>query len=164
MNRIPLTTHQKNVAEVNCSRRAQSVGKVNISNKKSGSDFEHEFCKIASEAGFWAHKIQDAKNGQPADVIMCRNNIAALVDCKVCENDIFKLSRIEENQELAMEMWAKRGNEFTAFALKLNSIEEVRMISYFFLKGLKSTGFKQLNKEQILEYSKSFDQWQEELP
>jgi hypothetical protein len=62
-----------------------------------------------------------------------------------------------------MQLWFKLGNEFTAFALKLDSLEEVRMIPYFVLYGMKESGTKQLNKEQILFCSKSFDEWQEGL-
>jgi Holliday junction resolvase len=132
------------------------------SNKKNGTDFEREFCKLASSYGFWAHRLNEGKTGeQPADVILCRNNIPALIDCKVCENDVFRLSRIEENQELSMGMWIKKGNPHAYFALKLNNIEEVCLIYYFKLYKLKTAGKTQLNKEEILFYGTPFSLWQE---
>jgi len=46
-----------------------------MSNKKEGDDFENDFCRLACNYGFWAHRMNTNKNGQPADVIMCKNNI-----------------------------------------------------------------------------------------
>jgi Holliday junction resolvase len=73
-----------------------------MSNKATGTSFEKEFCKLASEHGFWAHMLQGNTQGQPSDVILAKNGKAALIDCKVCENNKFLFSRIEENQDLAM--------------------------------------------------------------
>jgi len=130
-----------------------------MSNKKSGNDFEKEFCKLASKAGFWAHVLQDNHNGQPADVIITKNGKAALVDCKDCENDIFSLSRVEENQELSMKKWIMTGNRYAVFVFKLS--EGVRVTPFQLLDNLKGLGVKQLNLAQILEYSWSLDEWME---
>ena len=136
-----------------------SVGKLNQSNKKSGSDFETDFCILASSAGFWAHCIKDNKNGQPADVIVSKNNTTALVDCKDCENDIFPLSRIEENQELAMTKWLSCGNLYADFALKTS--DGIRIIGIEELLELRDQGIKKLNLAQIIENSISFSEWVE---
>ncbi|MEN6293999.1 MAG: hypothetical protein ABFD07_18525 [Methanobacterium sp.] len=40
-----------------------------MSNKQTGSTFEHDFCIIAHERGFWAHMMTPNKQGQPSDVI-----------------------------------------------------------------------------------------------
>lgn len=128
-----------------------------MSNKKSGTDFEKEFCQLASKAGFWAHILQDNRNGQPADIILSKDNIAVLVDCKDCERKVFPLSRIEENQELAMRKWLNAGNEYALFALKIEN--DVRILIFKTLIILRSSGVKQLNLTQILEYSYSFESW-----
>lgn len=130
-----------------------------MSNKKNGNDFEKEFCQIVSKAGFWAHMLSANSRGQPADVIIAKNDKTALVDCKDCENDVFSLSRIEENQELSMTKWIKTGNHRAVFALKFSS--GIRIAPFSLLHSLSEHGFKQLNSSQILEYSWSLEEWLE---
>ena len=78
-----------------------------MNNKQAGNEFEREFCEILSKNGFWVHNMANRKNGQPADVIAAKDGLAYLFDCKDCANDVFQLSRIEENQKAAMEKWNK---------------------------------------------------------
>ena len=80
-------------------------------NKTMGNHFEEELCELLAEQGFWAHNLAQNQVGQPADVLAVRDNIAILIDCKVCSNNRFPLSRIEPNQEAAMTMWEAQGNE-----------------------------------------------------
>lgn len=151
-----------------------------MSNKKAGNDFEDQFAELAGSKGFWAHRMTANVDGQPADVIICKNNIPVLVDCKDCKNNVFKLSRIEENQELAMTKWLEKGNKYALFALKVSSEEymipyekqgnkyaffalkvssEVYMIPYEKMISLRESGMKQLNYSKITEYGNSFDEW-----
>lgn len=96
-------------------------------NKKVGNSFETEFCEYLSHFGFWVHNMAQNASGQPADVIAVRSGDAFLIDCKVCSHDVFNLSRIEENQTLAMETWEECGNDVGWFALKFR--EKTYMIS-----------------------------------
>jgi len=128
-----------------------------MSNKKEGDDFENEFRVLAGNYGFWAHRMNVNKNGQPADIILCKNNIPVLVDCKDCENKVFKLSRIEDNQEYAMTKWIQLGNKCALFALKINN--EIWVISFPMLMKLKQLGYKQLNYTQINEVGYTFEKW-----
>lgn len=130
-----------------------------MNNKRSGNSFEKDFCLLAAKNGFWAHKMQDNKNGQPADVIMSKSNEPVLVDCKVCENNIFPLSRMEENQINAMTLWNLKGNKHSYFALLID--KKVRMISFTKLMELKQLGIKQLNENDIYSYSFEFEDWKE---
>lgn len=129
-----------------------------ISNKKAGTTFEHEFCILAHEHGFWAHLMQASKQGQPADVLLCKNNIPALIDCKDCENNVFPFSRIEENQWYAMATWIKKGNKLALFALKLGT--EIYLIPFKVILRLAQSGVKQLNQKQIIEQSYTFIEWE----
>ena len=52
-----------------------------------------------------------------------------LIDCKVCQNNRFPLSRIEGNQEGAMTVWEARGNEHCYFAMKLSD-DRIYMVSF----------------------------------
>lgn len=92
-----------------------------MTNKKLGNDFESEFCEILFDKGFWVHNMAQNASGQPADVIAARNRNTYLIDCKVCTNDGFPFSRIEDNQELSMEHWENCGNGCGWFALKFNN-------------------------------------------
>lgn len=92
-----------------------------MTNKKTGNDFETEFCEILADNGFWAHNMTQNQAGQPADVIAVRNRAAYLIDCKVCSSTKgFALTRIEDNQELAMRLWEEKGNGTGWFAILMN--------------------------------------------
>ena len=100
-----------------------------MSNRSDGAGFEEEFSAALSRAGFWAHLLTQNKSGQPADVIAARNGVAHLIDCKRCSTKKgFDLSRMEENQVLAMQKWYRCGNGFGWFALQLPD-ESVYMLS-----------------------------------
>ena len=101
-----------------------------MSNRKAGTRFETYLCDKLSEKGFWAHNLAQNKHGQPADIIAVKNGRACLIDCKVCSTDKgFPLSRIEENQKTAMELWAACGNGVGWFAFLLPD-KKIYMVSY----------------------------------
>ena len=130
-----------------------------MTNKKIGNDFESDFCEILFENGFWTHNLAQNASGQPADVIAARNGKTYLIDCKVCSNQGFALSRIEENQDLSMELWKDTGNGDGWFALKVE--EEIVMIPHFSIKALmreKSV----LNLTDIREYGVKLERWLKE--
>ena len=107
-----------------------------MTNKTRGNNFEQELCEKLSEYGFWTHNLAMNKAGQPADIIAVKNKIAYLIDAKVCSVKGFALSRVEENQELAMTLWRERGNGFGWFALKLPT-DEIYMISHLSIQTHK---------------------------
>ncbi len=125
-------------------------------NKKIGNSFEAEFCEILFQHNFWCHNMAQNQAGQPADVIASRNKVAYLIDCKVCSDDRFPLSRVEENQHNAMELWKSSGNGEGWFALKAGG--EIVMIPHFSIKALmheKSV----LNLADIREYGVKLERW-----
>ena len=69
-----------------------------MSNKSVGTKFEQKFAEILAERGYWVHLLQQNKNGQPCDVIACRDGNTYLFDCKDCETGILRLSRVADNQ------------------------------------------------------------------
>ena len=105
-------------------------------NKKLGNDFEQELCEILAVYGFWTHNMAMNKSGQPADIIAVKNKIAYLIDAKVCSSRGFALSRMEENQELSMELWEECGNGKGWFALKVPT-NEIYMISHICIQAYK---------------------------
>ena len=88
-------------------------------NKHLGTLFEKELAKYLDEEGFWVHLLVQNANGQPADMIAVRNHKTYLIDAKVCSSVGFPLSRVEENQELAMTKFNIRNQDNNSwFALK----------------------------------------------
>ena len=108
-----------------------------MSNKSLGNSFESEFCELLFENGFWCHNLAQNSSGQPADVIAVKDGEAFLIDCKVCSRGSFALSRIEENQELSMELWHECGNGVGWFALKFD--EDIYMVAHDDMRNLKVT-------------------------
>lgn len=118
---------------------------ASASNKTIGNHFEAELCDLLAEAGWWAHNLAQNQTGQPADVIAARNNIPVLIDCKVCENNRFVLSRIEDNQEGAMTLWEMTGNAYCYFAMKLSD-DSIYMVDF---DSLSMPGRGNLNEDEI---------------
>ena len=127
-------------------------------NKKVGNEFETFFCTLLFSYGFWAHNAAQNQAGQPADIIAARNGTPYLIDCKVCDNDVFPFDHIEDNQESAMTLWEQKGNGFGYFALKLSD----QSIYMFTLRELQNFRKRQtrLNKSEIRLYGMPFKEWE----
>lgn len=132
---------------------------MRLNNKKAGTDFEYQFAHILSEHGFWVHRMQDNRNGQPFDVIAARQGTTYVFDCKDCKNDTFPLSRIEENQYNAMTLWQRCGNQEGLFVM--NTSKGVRILSLEILMFLKERKMKVVNKNDLLWYSTPLKDWLE---
>lgn len=132
-------------------------------NKIIGNEFEADFCDLLFENGFWAHNMAQSQAGQPADVIAARHGISYLIDCKVCCNNKFALSRIEENQESAMSLWENCGNTSGLFALRLPSDGSIFMLTLGELLSLRALGVKSLSEHEIRN-ALSFAEWVGDCP
>lgn len=119
-----------------------------MNNKKLGNSFEEELCEILAGHGFWAHNMAQNETGQPADVIAVRNNIAVLIDCKVCTHDKFALSRIEPNQEASMSLWEETGSQHCYFAMKTS--KGIYMVHYDELKN---------RDKDLKEFGTTIEEW-----
>ena len=128
-----------------------------MTNKKIGNDFEQELCDKLSEYGFWVHNLAMNKSGQPADIIAVKNKTAYLIDAKVCSSRGFTLSRMEENQDLAMELWNGCGNGQGWFALKVPT-GEIYMIPHICIQAYKSRQ-SSLSFNEIHELGKPIGKW-----
>lgn len=127
-----------------------------MTNKKIGNDFESDFCEILFDKGFWAHNLAQNQAGQPADVIAARNGKTYLIDCKVCSVRGFALSRMEENQDLSMELWEATGNGEGWFAVLIG--EQIVMIPHFTVKALRATQ-SYINELELREYGTPLEKW-----
>ncbi len=108
-----------------------------MNNKKLGTRFEQVMCKALAEKGFWVHFISpDARGAQPFDIIAVRDDLAVAIDCKTCEDHIFRISRLEDNQVNAFDLWRARGNSLAYIAVFHK--EKIYMINYTDLKRDKN--------------------------
>lgn len=127
-----------------------------MNNKKIGNDFESDFCEILFENGFWVHNMAQNASGQPADVIAARNGKTYLIDCKVCSVRGFVLNRMEDNQDLSMELWKSCGNGEGWFAVLIG--EQIAMIPHFTIKALRNQQ-SYMNELEIREYGTPLEKW-----
>ena len=135
----------------------QSGMKSKTDNRTLGVRFETELCKLLAQHGWWAHNLSQNQTGQPADVIAVKNDMATLIDCKVCSNDRFPLSRIECNQEGAMTLWKIRGNTQCYFAMKLSG-GEIYMVHFdeLYERYLNNKGT--ITRVEFKKY-RTFEEW-----
>lgn len=129
-------------------------------NKKIGNDFESDFCDLLAANGFWAHNFAQNRSGQPADVIAAKNRITYLIDCKVCSDGSFRLSRMEENQRRAMSLWTETGNGSGWFALKMPD-ESIYMMFMDLLLRLEAAGRSEVTEEEIRRIGVRLEEWLE---
>ena len=127
------------------------------SNKKLGNNFEQLLCEKLSEYGYWVHNLAMNKAGQPADIIAVKNKKAYLIDAKVCSSRGFALSRVEDNQELSMNLWNERGNGQAWFALQIPT-GEIYMIPHICILAYKRTQ-SYLSFDEIHEMGKPLGKW-----
>ena len=125
-----------------------------MSNKTVGNQFEKEFCEMLGRNGFWVHNFQQNKDGQPADVIVVKGDRTWLIDCKVCENDRFSLSRIEPNQHTAMRYWERVTAYCGYFALKTS--DGIYIIPYSTFGYLTKAS---LSLDEIRQYGMEVEEW-----
>ena len=128
-----------------------------MSNKKLGNAFETEFCEILAEHGFWVHNMVQNAAGQPADVIAVKDGEAYLIDCKVCSNGKFPFTRIEDNQEWAMELWRDSGNDNGWFALKFGN--DVYMVDMAAMKAARIHNSAMTPQLADMVYGWTLDEW-----
>ena len=128
-------------------------------NKIIGNTFESKFCQLLSKHGFWVHNLAQKASGQPADVIAVKNGKAYLIDCKVCSKGKFVLKRVEENQDLSMNLWTDCDNGYGWFALLIN--QNIYMLSHFMIKALRELQFS-LNESDMCRYGLPLEKWIEQ--
>ena len=104
-----------------------------MNNKKLGTKWEQEVCKILADNGYWVHFIvPDSRGAQPFDIIAVKNGKAKAIDCKTSVRAVFPFSRLEDNQVFAFEKWLACGNAMPEIWVKYNG--KVYVLCYAELK------------------------------
>lgn len=132
-----------------------------MSNKSTGTAFEKEFAELLAGKGFWVHRFQDNQNGQPFDIIAVKNGRAYVFDCKHCEGRAFRLSRIEENQWMAMERWRECENGTGYFAVHFTA-SGTHILDFNEIILYKKLGNNALSENVVKRIATPFDFWGEE--
>lgn len=129
-----------------------------MSNKSVGTAFEREFAQILSRHGFWAHCLQDNRNGQPFDIIAAKDRTAYGFDCKDCQQSIFRFSRFEENQILAMKLWKQCGNGDAFLVIRMPETG-IRLMSYTRAMNLLEGGISSIAEWALKKHTYSLNAW-----
>lgn len=132
-----------------------------MNNRRLGNSFEQEFGELLAEHGWWVHLLSQNQVGQPADVIAVKNDVAVLIDCKVCANNRFPLSRIEGNQEGAMTLWEMQGNTHCYFAMKLAD-GEIYMVHFDDLSLRQLYGEGTITPDEFSQFP-TFEEWAKQM-
>lgn len=128
-------------------------------NRSVGGRFEQEFAQKLSEAGFWVHVLQQNKSGQPADIIAAKRFYSTLIDAKlVSDNNGFPLYRVEDNQRMAMTMFASRTGRTSWFAIKLPD-EEIYMVPAQVVFEMIDNGNKSISEKTLREEMLTYKRW-----
>lgn len=121
-----------------------------MNNKRLGTAFEREVVELLSKNGFWVHFITPNANGsQPFDIIACQDDNPAVIDCKTSSTKWFNISRLEDNQIMAFDLWFRTGNSYAYIIIKYN--EKIYQIPYRMLKGLKKINLEEMDNFIIKE-------------
>lgn len=131
-----------------------------MSNKSNGTAFERKFAQLLAEHGFWAHVLNDNRNGQPFDIIAAKHGETFVFDCKDCKSEKFLFSRIEPNQEAAMELWQGCGNHEGLFAIQFPFLG-IRLLPYTVAAEMRQEGYAGISGKMIIESTVSVKEWLE---
>lgn len=133
-----------------------------MSNASEGAKFERELSETLAKHGWWVHCMVRSSAGQPADLIAIRFGRMALIDCKVLSSmgRGFPLSRIEDNQHTAMQMFTERTMGFGWFAIKTWT-GQVFMIRYAQMVACLKQGMKSIPQTEFGKYGVPLEKWME---
>ena len=121
-----------------------------MNNKKLGTDFEVDMCELMARSGFWVHFIEPNRAGaQPFDIVAARGGRAYAIDAKTCAAGSFNISRLEDNQRMAFDLWLSCGNYMPFVAVKHDDV--IYMIDYATLQEKRSV---KLNQEVL-----TYEEW-----
>lgn len=128
-------------------------------NKLNGNAFERELAETLSQRGWWAHVMQQSKNGQPADLIVANRKATALIDCKLLDStNSFPFSRIEPNQWYAMARFKDCTGIPGYLAIRMKD-GQIRLVKMTTIELLAAHGNTTMNYDELTHLSQSLDEW-----
>lgn len=128
-----------------------------MNNKIEGTRYENKVAQILYDNGYWVTLLTASHSGQPADIIAIRDKEVALLDAKLCKNDVFEMYRIEPNQIRAMTMLEKRSNHaIAAFVLGMSTGNYV--VSWQEMQRLMDDNVRSFNKKYCEQFI-TLEEW-----
>ena len=106
-----------------------------MNNKKHGTEFERLVVEKLAKSGAWVHFLSpDERGAQPFDIIAVKDGVACAIECKTqdAKNKWFPLSRLEDNQVMAMGKWMMCGNPEPLICVQYKG--EIKTINFLELK------------------------------
>ena len=126
-------------------------------NKRDGTKYENEVAKILYDNGYWVTLLTASRSGQPADIVAIKGKRFALLDAKLCKNDIFEMYRIEPNQIRAMTMLEKRSSHaVAAFVLGMSTGNYV--VSWETMQALLNDNVRSFNSKYCEQFI-TLEEW-----
>ena len=129
---------------------------------KVGRQAEKETEKLLKKYGYWALLVQKGPNGQPFDVVACKEKengekITWFVDVKhLKEKEVsFPFDRVESNQETSMKYARKFAGikEYLGFVIVLERAENrFLFLDYDKFIRLKEKGLKSVKIDELVNY------------
>lgn len=120
-----------------------------MTNKQLGTEFEREVVRLLSRIGYWAHFIvPDARGSQPFDIVASKDDKPIVGDCKTCQSRYFSVSRLEDNQVMAFDLWLARGNKRAYVWIKHE--DKIYQVPYPLVKALGKVDLHDKSMEQYL--------------
>lgn len=114
-----------------------------------GKVTEFKTAQFFSDKGYWVYQCPKTENGQPADLIIAKNNIITLVEVKHCKNNRFTLNRIEPNQLTTYDFYKTKGNTNHKILIKFK--KGVYMMDFSYIKEFISQGYKSITVADLEE-------------
>lgn len=106
---------------------------MKMNNKRIGTLFERQMCSILKERGWWVHFLAPNEKGQqPFDIIAVKDDVPIAIDCKTSVKRVIAMSRLEDDQKTAFNLWLARGNTRAYIAVKYKN--KVYMIPFTYLE------------------------------
>ena len=128
-----------------------------MTNRKTGNDFEEYLADVLATNGYWVHNFNLGRRGQPVDLIAIKNGKPTLIEAKHCKSNVFRTSRVEDNQILAINRFLKcNPNSQAWFAINMN--DETYFVNaedILFLTERKTN----LNYEELSKWGVKLDKW-----
>lgn len=121
----------------------------NIVGKKS----EKDLANFLQTMGYWAYNCPKTVNGQPCDIIACKDNKVWLLDSKHLEKNkaSFSIERIEPNQWTAMDYARELANvQNLGFAIYWERTGDFYFLSYDDALKAHSGNEKSIKIESLL--------------
>lgn len=117
--------------------------------KKIGNNYEQLALKKLQQQGWWCHLFSYNKNGQPCDIIACKDNKVMLIDVKHCNSKTFSFNRLEVNQRNCFKYFQMCGNSECYLMIYFEQEKDFYMLSFNDLLKAEQTGDKSVNVEKL---------------